>query len=73
MYIYIDTNNRYNNNNNSHLLGYRIAGDTAKDLDIYQSVCEQMERNFAKSKWKVSESLMHIICDIHSGIQITCG
>ncbi|KAM6927802.1 calcium/calmodulin-dependent protein kinase IGa [Xenentodon cancila] len=29
-----------------------IAGDAAKDLDIYQSVCEQMERNFAKSKWK---------------------
>ncbi|XP_077458662.1 calcium/calmodulin-dependent protein kinase type 1D-like [Stigmatopora argus] len=29
-----------------------IAGQTAKDLDIYHSVCEQMERNFAKSKWK---------------------
>ncbi|XP_077429810.1 calcium/calmodulin-dependent protein kinase type 1D-like [Vanacampus margaritifer] len=29
-----------------------IAGNTAKDLDIYRSVCEQMERNFAKSKWK---------------------
>ncbi|XP_054641865.1 calcium/calmodulin-dependent protein kinase type 1D-like isoform X1 [Dunckerocampus dactyliophorus] len=29
-----------------------IAGDTAKDQDIYQSVCEQIERNFAKSKWK---------------------
>ncbi|XP_037106794.1 calcium/calmodulin-dependent protein kinase type 1D-like [Syngnathus acus] len=29
-----------------------IAGKTAKDLDIYRSVCEQMERNFAKSKWK---------------------
>ncbi|XP_029989510.1 calcium/calmodulin-dependent protein kinase type 1D-like [Sphaeramia orbicularis] len=29
-----------------------IAGNTAKDLDIYQSVCEQMEKNFAKSKWK---------------------
>ncbi|KAM7423406.1 hypothetical protein PAMA_011118 [Pampus argenteus] len=29
-----------------------IAEDTAKDLDIYQSICEQMERNFAKSKWK---------------------
>ncbi|XP_076611657.1 calcium/calmodulin-dependent protein kinase type 1D-like [Chaetodon auriga] len=29
-----------------------IAGNTAKDLDIFQSVCEQMERNFAKSKWK---------------------
>ncbi|XP_028431833.1 calcium/calmodulin-dependent protein kinase IGa [Perca flavescens] len=29
-----------------------IAGNAAKDLDIYQSVSEQMERNFAKSKWK---------------------
>ncbi|XP_072307705.1 calcium/calmodulin-dependent protein kinase type 1D-like [Eucyclogobius newberryi] len=29
-----------------------IAGDTAKDQDIYHSVCEQMGRNFAKSKWK---------------------
>ncbi|XP_057700987.1 calcium/calmodulin-dependent protein kinase type 1D-like [Corythoichthys intestinalis] len=29
-----------------------ISGETAKDLDIYNSVCEQMERNFAKSKWK---------------------
>ncbi|XP_031133165.1 calcium/calmodulin-dependent protein kinase type 1D-like [Sander lucioperca] len=29
-----------------------IAGNAAKDLDIYQSVCEQMERNFAKSRWK---------------------
>lgn len=29
-----------------------IAENTAKDLDIYQSVCEQMERNFAKSKWR---------------------
>ncbi|XP_035518045.1 calcium/calmodulin-dependent protein kinase type 1D-like [Morone saxatilis] len=29
-----------------------IAGNTAKDLNIYQSVSEQMERNFAKSKWK---------------------
>ncbi|KAI3370513.1 hypothetical protein L3Q82_025277, partial [Scortum barcoo] len=29
-----------------------IAENTAKDVDIYQSVCEQMERNFAQSKWK---------------------
>ncbi|XP_061906110.1 calcium/calmodulin-dependent protein kinase type 1D-like isoform X2 [Entelurus aequoreus] len=29
-----------------------IAEKTAKDKDIYHSVCEQMERNFAKSKWK---------------------
>ncbi|XP_068598996.1 calcium/calmodulin-dependent protein kinase type 1D-like [Brachionichthys hirsutus] len=29
-----------------------IAGNTAKDLNIYHSVCEQMERSFAKSRWK---------------------
>uniref|UniRef100_A0A3Q2XGM8 Calcium/calmodulin-dependent protein kinase IGa n=1 Tax=Hippocampus comes TaxID=109280 RepID=A0A3Q2XGM8_HIPCM len=34
-----------------------ISGNTAKDLDIYHSVCEQMERNFAKAKWKVSNNV----------------
>ncbi|XP_071758988.1 calcium/calmodulin-dependent protein kinase type 1D-like [Centroberyx gerrardi] len=29
-----------------------IVGDTASDQDIYQSVCEQIQRNFAKSKWR---------------------
>ncbi|XP_041836371.1 calcium/calmodulin-dependent protein kinase type 1D-like [Melanotaenia boesemani] len=29
-----------------------IAGDTAKNMDIYHSVSEQLERNFATSKWK---------------------
>ncbi|TWW62643.1 Calcium/calmodulin-dependent protein kinase type 1G, partial [Takifugu flavidus] len=29
-----------------------VAGNAAKDVDIYQSVCEGMERMFAKSKWK---------------------
>lgn len=33
----------------------RVAGNTAKDVDIYQSVCEGMERTFAKSKWKVEQ------------------
>ncbi|KAM3877795.1 calcium/calmodulin-dependent protein kinase type 1D-like [Diretmus argenteus] len=28
-----------------------IAGDTARDQDIYQSVSEQIQSNFAKSKW----------------------
>lgn len=36
-------------------LDCRIAGNAANGIDIYQSVCEQMERNFAKSKWKVSD------------------
>uniref|UniRef100_A0A3P8U6E7 Calcium/calmodulin-dependent protein kinase IGa n=1 Tax=Amphiprion percula TaxID=161767 RepID=A0A3P8U6E7_AMPPE len=38
-----------------------IAEDTAKDLDIYQSVCEQMERNFAKSKWKQAFNAASVI------------
>uniref|UniRef100_A0A8C6V7N8 Protein kinase domain-containing protein n=1 Tax=Naja naja TaxID=35670 RepID=A0A8C6V7N8_NAJNA len=29
-----------------------IAGDTALDKNIHQSVSEQMKKNFAKSKWK---------------------
>ncbi|KAM4625230.1 calcium/calmodulin-dependent protein kinase type 1D-like [Polymixia lowei] len=29
-----------------------IVGDTASDQDIYQSVCEQIQRNFAKSRWR---------------------
>lgn len=33
----------------------RVAGNAAKDVDIYQSVCEGMERMFAKSKWKVEQ------------------
>uniref|UniRef100_A0A8B9V7I8 Protein kinase domain-containing protein n=1 Tax=Anas zonorhyncha TaxID=75864 RepID=A0A8B9V7I8_9AVES len=31
-----------------------IAGDTALDKNIHQSVSEQIKKNFAKSKWKVS-------------------
>ncbi|KFU90892.1 Calcium/calmodulin-dependent protein kinase type 1, partial [Chaetura pelagica] len=31
-----------------------IAGDTALDKNIHQSVSEQIQKNFAKSKWKVS-------------------
>lgn len=38
----------------------RVCGNAAKDIDIYQSVCEQMERSFAKSKWKVSS---FVTCD----------
>ncbi|XP_024066573.1 calcium/calmodulin-dependent protein kinase type 1-like [Terrapene carolina triunguis] len=29
-----------------------IAGDTALDKNIHQSVSEQIKKNFAKSKWK---------------------
>ncbi|XP_017542341.1 calcium/calmodulin-dependent protein kinase IGa [Pygocentrus nattereri] len=29
-----------------------IKGETARTQDIYESVCEQFQKNFAKSKWK---------------------
>uniref|UniRef100_A0A8C2X6G0 Calcium/calmodulin-dependent protein kinase IGa n=1 Tax=Cyclopterus lumpus TaxID=8103 RepID=A0A8C2X6G0_CYCLU len=38
-----------------------IAENTAKDLDIFQSVCEQMERNFSKSKWKQAFNAASVI------------
>lgn len=34
----------------------RISGETASDKDIHESVCAQMKKAFAKSKWKVSFS-----------------
>ncbi|KAK9528411.1 hypothetical protein VZT92_012573 [Zoarces viviparus] len=38
-----------------------IAENTAKDLDIYQSVCEQLERSFSKSKWKQAFNAASVI------------
>lgn len=38
----------------SHLL-VRIAGDTALDKNIHESVSAQIKKNFAKSKWKASQ------------------
>ena len=37
-----------------HLCPSRIIGETARSNDIYQSVSVQIQKNFAKSKWKVS-------------------
>ncbi|KAM8995257.1 calcium/calmodulin-dependent protein kinase type 1 isoform 1-T1 [Ara ararauna] len=34
-----------------------IAGDTALDKNIHQSVSEQIKKNFAKSKWKVRDAV----------------
>ncbi|XP_063081297.1 calcium/calmodulin-dependent protein kinase type 1 isoform X5 [Cavia porcellus] len=34
-----------------------IAGDTALDKNIHQSVSEQIKKNFAKSKWKACRGL----------------
>lgn len=32
----------------------RIIGKTARSQDIYYSVSVQIQKNFAKTKWKVS-------------------
>lgn len=39
----------------------RIAGDTALDKNIHESVSAQIKKNFAKSKWKVGavDHLLH--------------
>lgn len=34
----------------------RIAGDTALCKNIHESVSRQMRKNFAKSKWRVSQA-----------------
>lgn len=34
----------------------RIAGDTALEKNIHESVSAQIKKNFAKSKWKVSQT-----------------
>ncbi len=38
------------------VLFVRIAGDTALEKNIHESVSAQIKKNFAKSKWKVSET-----------------
>uniref|UniRef100_A0A3B5LMN0 Protein kinase domain-containing protein n=1 Tax=Xiphophorus couchianus TaxID=32473 RepID=A0A3B5LMN0_9TELE len=38
-----------------------IAENTAKDMDISQSVCEQMGRNFVKTKWKQAFNAASVI------------
>ncbi|XP_032369075.1 calcium/calmodulin-dependent protein kinase type 1D [Etheostoma spectabile] len=51
-----------------------IAGNAAKDLDIYPSVCEQMEKNFAKSKWKQAfnaASVVHHMTKLQSSLSET--
>ena len=36
------------------LFSHRISGNTARDKDIHSSVSEQLKKNFAKSRWRVS-------------------
>lgn len=37
------------------LCHFRIAGDTALNKNIHESVSAQIRKNFAKSKWRVSD------------------
>ncbi len=39
------------------VLYFRIAGDTALDKNIHESVSAQIKKNFAKSKWKVNQCI----------------
>lgn len=32
---------------------FRISGNAASDKNIKENVCAQMEKNFARAKWKV--------------------
>lgn len=36
-----------------HLFLFRISGNAASDKNIKDGVCAQIEKNFAKAKWKV--------------------
>ncbi|XP_040059110.2 calcium/calmodulin-dependent protein kinase type 1D isoform X1 [Gasterosteus aculeatus] len=53
-----------------------IAENTAKDVDIYQSVSEQIERNFSKSKWKQAfnaASAIHHMKKLQSSLSEPCN
>lgn len=46
----------------------RIDGNTALLRDIYPSVSLQIQKNFAKSKWRVSEGLDWVRGVVRSGM-----
>ncbi|XP_068010262.1 calcium/calmodulin-dependent protein kinase type 1 isoform X1 [Melanerpes formicivorus] len=46
-----------------------IAGDTALDKNIHQSVSEQIKKNFAKSKWKGQTADAHSQADRSASLQ----
>lgn len=39
---------------------FRISGNAASDKNIKDGVCAQIEKNFAKAKWKVKQSCSFI-------------
>lgn len=46
--------------NSSLVSSHRISGNAASDKNIKDGVCAQIEKNFAKAKWKVF-LLIHLI------------
>ncbi|XP_056131124.1 calcium/calmodulin-dependent protein kinase type 1D-like [Lampris incognitus] len=49
-----------------------IIGNTARDHDIYQSVCEQIQRNFAKSRWRQAINTATAINHMQK-LRLSCG
>lgn len=39
---------------------FRISGNAASDKNIKDGVCAQIEKNFAKAKWKVKNSFGYV-------------
>lgn len=48
----------------------RISGNAASDKNIKENVCAQMEKNFARAKWKV---IIHIPDVTHGTLFGTYG
>ncbi len=39
---------------------FRISGNAASDKNIKDGVCAQIEKNFAKAKWKVRSKFQYV-------------
>lgn len=68
------TSESHNNNLPPHLS--RISGNAASDKNIKDGVCAQIEKNFAKAKWKVQlmdhdaeTHLQYLAFNTHLGIK----
>lgn len=52
---------------------FRISGNAASDKNIKDGVCAQIEKNFAKAKWKV-QLMSHVaesyLCDLTFNTQL---
>lgn len=48
-----DSNNMMKKKQKTSRSSLRISGNAASDKNIKDGVCAQIEKNFAKAKWKV--------------------